>query len=162
MTDLSAAMLSTCGQEAYHGHVLGELEVMDERGDASRVENYVHRRQEGTHTYTACADKDAYMELPLDDAEKGERAKLKRWLNVMRGAARGWKREWRSKFERVGYVMGSSASTIMVNEPTHIRCVVHGDDFAFIGRESLLTWIATSMCDMILRCRDLVDPNLAT
>jgi hypothetical protein len=67
------------------------------------------------HAYAICDDEEAYIELPLEDAEEGKCAKLMRWLYGMRGAARSWEKQWRSKFESVGYIMGKSAPTIMGN-----------------------------------------------
>lgn len=78
----------------------------------------------------------------------------------MRGAAHGWEKEWRSKFESVGYVMGKSAPTIMANESEQIRCVVHGDDFTFIGPEAGLKKIAAKMKEWCeIKMRGIVGPE---
>ena len=57
----------------------------------------------------------------------------------MRSADHGRENEWQSNIESVGACSDTSVATIMVNESDQIRCVVHGDDFTFIGLESGLT-----------------------
>ena len=51
----------------------------------------------------------------------------------MRPAARGWEDDYSQRMEDAGMKRGKAASTTYYNAATGTRCVVHGDDFTFMG-----------------------------
>ena len=58
---------------------------------------------------------------------------MKRWLYGMRPAAAGWEKDCTTRLESVGFRRGMAAPTVVFNEETKVRVVVHGDDFTFAG-----------------------------
>ena len=90
-------------------------------------------------------DEKAYVLPPEGFCRPGMCGKLRRWLNGMRPAASAWKREYATKLEGIGFVRGISASTVFYNAANKLRCVVHGDDFTFLGFEEDLLQVAANM-----------------
>ena len=86
-----------------------------------------------------------YVELPADDAKAGMCARLNRWLYGMRPAASAWEKDYAEKFESVGFSRGVSAPTVFFNPELEVRCVVHGDDFTFLGAEDDLDVVTEHM-----------------
>jgi hypothetical protein len=80
----------------------------------------------------------AYIELPEEAAEAGMCGRLRRWLYGIRPAASAWEKDYAGRLESVGFRRGKAAPTVFFNEGTEVRCVVHGDDFTFLGRASEL------------------------
>jgi hypothetical protein len=71
--------------------------------------------------------------------------RLRRWLYGICPAATAWEHDYSEKFESIGMVRGKSAKTVFYNSETGLRCVVHGDDFTFLGFEEDLQNVATQM-----------------
>ena len=46
-----------------------------------------------------------------------------------------------------GFQRGRAASTIFYHPRTHVRVVVHGDNFTFAAKESQLRKIRSKMCE---------------
>ena len=53
----------------------------------------------------------------------------------MRQAASAWERDYSDKLRALGLKKGSAAPTVFYCELLGVRCVVHGDDFTFIGKQ---------------------------
>ena len=70
----------------------------------------------------------AYVVLP-----SGICWRLRRWLYGMRPAAHAWEADYAAKLESIGFRRGKSAPTVFFNAQSGCRCVVHGDDFTFLG-----------------------------
>ena len=51
----------------------------------------------------------------------------------MRPAASAWEKDFSEKLEEFGLVTGVSAPTAFYCKEKELRCVVHGDDFTFMG-----------------------------
>jgi hypothetical protein len=91
------------------------------------------------------AEESVYVELPPESHRPGKCARLKRWLYGMRPAANAWERDFREKLESIGFVCGVAAPTVFHNYATDVSCVVHGDDFTFLGRDGDLRKIEKTM-----------------
>jgi hypothetical protein len=76
-------------------------------------------------------DGEHFVRLPEEMG--GGCGKLRRWLYGMRPAARGWEDDYSQRMEDAGMKRGKAASTTYYNAATGTRCVVHGDDFTFMG-----------------------------
>ena len=74
-------------------------------------------------------------------------AKLKRWLYGMRSAAPGWEDDYATRLVNDGLQRGRVASTRFYHPETHVRVVVHGDDFTFAAKESALKKMRWRMCE---------------
>ena len=71
--------------------------------------------------------------------KEGQRGRLRRWLYGMRQAASAWERDYCEKLAAMGFGKGIAAPTVFFLKSKGVRCVVHGDDFTFIGkRQDLL------------------------
>ena len=91
-------------------------------------------------------DVDAYVELPVEaNAEKGKIGKLKRWLYGMRPAGHAWEKDYTDNFAKEGLVRGKASAAVFHNKGNGMICVVHGDDFTFLGREKDLNYMKSKM-----------------
>jgi len=86
-------------------------------------------------------DEWAYIELPSGVARKGQCGRLRRWLYGMRQAASAWERDYSDKLAAIGFTKGIAAPTVFYWEERGVRCVAHGDDFTFSGKQSDLLYI---------------------
>jgi hypothetical protein len=80
-------------------------------------------------------DEYAYIKLPGEDAKSGVCGKLRRWLYGMRPAASAWEADFTEKLTQFGLLKGVSVPTAFYDKIRNLRCVVHGDDFTFLGWE---------------------------
>lgn len=87
----------------------------------------------------------AYVSLPEGCCQPGMCARLRRWLYGMRPAANAWERDFTVNLESIGFERGKSAPTAFYNPVNGVRCVVHGDDFTFLGFEEDLQDVARAM-----------------
>ena len=74
-----------------------------------------------------------YVEAPEGTSPPGKCWKLKRWLYGMRPAAHAWEIDYSNHLKGFGMSKGLSAPTVFYCEEKQLRCVVRGDDFAFLG-----------------------------
>ena len=88
---------------------------------------------------------DVYVELPAEANAAVKCGKLRRWLYGMRPAASAWEKHYSEKPESVGFARGKSAPTAFLSAGTLVRCVVHGDDFTFLGFAEELQKVASVM-----------------
>ncbi len=77
----------------------------------------------------------AYVSLPDGCCAPGRCGRLNRWLYGMRPAASAWEKDFTDKLKAMGFKAGKSAPTVVFDEGRGSRCVVHGDDFTFLGWE---------------------------
>lgn len=70
---------------------------------------------------------------------------MRRWLYGMRPAGAAWEDEYSHKLEEMGFRKGRAAPTVFFREEDQVRCVVHGDDFAFSGEREVLEEVAKNM-----------------
>ena len=91
-------------------------------------------------------DVDAYVALPEEaGAPAGQVGKLRNWLYGFRPAGHAWEKDYSDNFEKVGLMRGKASSVLFYNKATGLMCVVHGDDFIFLGEERDLKEIKAKM-----------------
>lgn len=75
------------------------------------------------HLEAGCEREYAYADLPPEDTGRLLR-KLQKWLCDMRGAARGWEKEYAMKMKNAGFVPGKYASTVFKHQTCDLplRC----------------------------------------
>ena len=86
-----------------------------------------------------------YVESPEEAGAPGKCGRLRRWLYGMRPAASAWEKDYTEKLEGIGFARGKSAPTVFYNAVTLTRCVVHGDDFTFLGYDDDLKDVVEAM-----------------
>ena len=59
----------------------------------------------------------------------------------MRQAASAWERDYSDKLTAIGFAKGNAAPTVFYWEEKGVRCVAHGGDFTFSGKQAGLLWI---------------------
>ena len=97
------------------------------------------------HLNGICEQDDVYVQLPEEAGAEGKCGRLRRWLYGMRGAAQGWEDDYVKKLLGVGFKRGRAAATTFFNPTSGVRCVVHGDDFTFLGCEKGLREVQAQM-----------------
>ena len=89
---------------------------------------------------------DAYVALPVEAGEPpGKVGKLRHWLYGFRPAGHAWEKDYSDKLATVGMVKGKASPVLFFNKETGLMCVVHGDDFTFLGEECDLINIKAKM-----------------
>lgn len=73
----------------------------------------------------------------LNGKVKGKCGNLKRWMYGMRPAASAWEQDNFKTLGEFGMAKGVSTPTMFHSVERGIQCVVHGDDFAFLGWQTL-------------------------
>ena len=112
------------------------------------------------HVNGLCAV-DAFIDLPPEAYVEGKCAKLKHWLYGMRPAARAWEDLYAKRLICAGFQQGKSAPTVFTNRDQNIDCVVHGDDFTFLGYEEDLLELIKTMTEWFdIKVRGIVGPEL--
>ena len=86
-----------------------------------------------------------YVSPPEGCCRPGMCWRLRRWLYGMRPAASAWERDYTEKLIGIGFKAGKSAPTVFFHPDKGVRCVVHGDDFTFLGFEEDLDDVAKEM-----------------
>lgn len=99
------------------------------------------------HLNEQCDRDDVFVELPAEAGAPGKCGRLLRWLYGMREAASAWELDYSLKLKGEGFVEGASARTVFYNAETKTRCVVHGDDFTFLGYKSELQKVKAKMAE---------------
>ena len=85
------------------------------------------------HLNGICDKLDVFVELLAEARAPRKCGRLKRWLYGMRPAARAWEVDYSGKLGGAGMQKGSSSPNVFYDSKTKTRCVVHGDDFTFLG-----------------------------
>jgi hypothetical protein len=100
------------------------------------------------------------VELPEEFGLAGYCGKLLRWLYGMRKAAQGWEQHYSMTLVSSGFVQGTSAPTVFYHPVCGTRCVVHGDDFTFMGEELALKKWKVLMSDWYdIKFRGILGPD---
>ena len=76
---------------------------------------------------------EVYVELPSEAGAPGMCGKLRRSLYGMKPAASVWEHACTTWLEAMGFNRGHAAPTVLHNCETAVRCVVHADNFTFLG-----------------------------
>ena len=88
-----------------------------------------------------------YVTLPDGNAEEGKCGKLNRSMYGTRDAAANWEEKYSSHLVAHGFIRGKSSPCTFFHPTRGVRCVVHGDDFTFLGCEEELKWCTQTMKD---------------
>jgi hypothetical protein len=97
------------------------------------------------HLYPKC-ESDVYIELPSEaGVEAGTCGKLVHWLYGFRPAAQAWESHYAGNLESIGFVRGQASPVSFYDPESDISCLVHGDDFTFVGDSSALDVVESKM-----------------
>jgi hypothetical protein len=89
---------------------------------------------------------DVYIELPAEaGAGPGVCGKLEHWLYGFRPAAQAWENHYAANLASQGFARGVASPVLFWNAQCDVSCLVHGDDFVFVGEPSGLDTIEDSM-----------------
>ena len=97
--------------------------------------------------FYAPARRPVYVTLPDEDAEEGMCGRLNRSMYGTRDAAVNWEDKYSSHLESMGFIKGKSSPCTFFHPHKGVRCVVHGDNFTFLGNEDELRWCTQMMKD---------------
>ena len=86
-----------------------------------------------------------FVQLPDEDDLEGHCGRLQVSMYGTRDAAASWEAEYTQGLIEDGFSPSIATPCSFYNEEQDIRCVVHGDDFTFLGTDGALTWIQKSM-----------------
>jgi hypothetical protein len=97
------------------------------------------------HLYPLCTQ-DVYIELPEEaGAPPGTCGKLVHWLYGFRPAAQAWESHYAENLSNEGFIRGSASPVSFWNPLRDVSCLVHGDDFTFVGRSEDLDAVESKM-----------------
>jgi hypothetical protein len=93
----------------------------------------------------AKVDRLIYVNLPPEVRKPGMCARLRRCLYGTRDAPARWEKFLAAELAKMGFVQGLSSPCCFYHPQMELRCVVHGDDFMFVGLAAALTWAEAAM-----------------
>jgi hypothetical protein len=97
------------------------------------------------HLYPEC-EADVYIELPLEaGAKPGVCGKLVHWLYGFRPAAQAWESHYSGNLESIGFERGKASPVSFFDPASDVSCLVHGDDFTFVGERGALEVVEKAM-----------------
>jgi hypothetical protein len=82
-----------------------------------------------------------YVDLPAEDGEPGMCGVLNSCMYGTRDAACRWEETYTQRLVDLGFVQGRASPCCFSHGARDIQCVVHGDDFTFLGEDNDLDWI---------------------
>ena len=71
--------------------------------------------------------------------------KLLKSMYGTKDAAHNWELRYSSFLQSVGFTPGISSPCIFYNDKFQCQCVVHGDDFTFVGSDAALDFVSEAM-----------------
>jgi hypothetical protein len=95
--------------------------------------------------FNADATRLTYVDLPPEDAEPGMCGRLNKCMYGTRDAAKRWERTYTDDLVNLGFKQGRASPCCFVHQTRQVKCVVHGDDFTFLGTDSDLDWIQNAI-----------------
>jgi hypothetical protein len=97
------------------------------------------------HLYPKC-EGEVFIELPPEaGAGPGVCGQLVHWLYGFRPAAQAWENHYAKNLENIGFVRGRASPVSFMNADSDVSCLVHGDDFTFVGERAALEWVEKKM-----------------
>lgn len=92
--------------------------------------------------FYAPANRNVYIQLPMDDAEEGMCGKSREAMYGTRDASLIWEEEYVRFMESVGFTeaIRLSSPSLFYLSGKDMRAVVYGDDFIILGAEHKLDW----------------------
>ena len=91
------------------------------------------------------SDRLVYVNLPPEARKAGMCARLRRCLYGTRDAPARWEAFLSAELRKMGFVQGLASPCCFYHREYDLRCVVHGDDFMFVGVAASLAWIEAEM-----------------
>ena len=86
--------------------------------------------------------------------------RLNRSMYGTRDAAANWEDKYSSHLVSLGFMRGKSSPCTFFHPERGVRCVVHGDDFTFLGNEENLKWCTQVMTEEYeVKVRGLLGPD---
>jgi hypothetical protein len=98
----------------------------------------------------ALTDRDIFVQLPPEIREPGFCGRLRRCLYGTRDASARWEAFLASELKKHGFVQGVASACCFHHSSRDLRCMVHGDDFVFVGPDSDLAWAEKVMAESFL------------
>ena len=94
------------------------------------------------HLVPVC-NEDVFIELPEEAGVlPNQCGKLDHWLYGCRKAGQAWEDHYSQVLFDAGFERGVASPVVFWHERRSMWCVVHGDDFSFLGYDSDLDFIA--------------------
>ena len=95
--------------------------------------------------FYAKAKRPVFIQLPEEDALDDHCGKLERSMCGTRGAASNWEAEYTQGLVDDGCLPGVASPCAFHHPSRDVKCVVHGDDFTFLGTVSALNEVDEAM-----------------
>jgi hypothetical protein len=97
------------------------------------------------HLYPLC-ESEVFIELPPEaGAKPGTCGQLVHWLYGFRPAAQAWESHYSKNLENIGFVRGRASPVSFYDPAADVSCLVHGDDFTFVGERAALDSVEGKM-----------------
>ena len=96
------------------------------------------------HLHAMC-EREVYVQLPPEVAAPGMCARLRRCLYGTRDAPARWEAFAAEQLEEMGFSRGHASSCAFWHAARGVACMVHGDDFVFLGRDKQLDEVKAEM-----------------
>jgi hypothetical protein len=93
----------------------------------------------------APAERLVYVDLPPEAKRPGMCARLRRCLYGTRDAPARWEAFLAGELEKMGFHRGKASPCCFRHDSRDLRCIVHGDDFVFVGGDADLEWVQQEM-----------------
>ena len=93
----------------------------------------------------AMAGREVYVDLPPEQRVPGMCARLNRCFYGTRDAPARWEAFLAEQLTLMGFTRGKASTCCYQHTARDLRCIVHGDDFVFIGAEHELCWVQGRM-----------------
>ena len=91
--------------------------------------------------FHAPVTRDVYVQLPDEDGGAGQCGKLNMSMYGTRDAASNWEAAYTDFHASSGFTPGISSPCAFYHQARDIHCVIHGDDFTYLGRDEDLDWL---------------------
>ena len=139
---LVAQEVSTYKEDAFFAatpplEALGLVLIHVATGTDSRKIMILDAEKAHLHAY---AEREMFVELPLERRRPGSCGRLVRSLYGTRDAPSLWEKFAASQLDGLGFIRGLASSWVLWHASRDLVAVVHGDDFVFTGVDADLAW----------------------
>jgi hypothetical protein len=93
----------------------------------------------------ATTERELFVDLPPEIRRPGFCGRLKRCLYGTRDASARWEAFLAAELKKNGFIQGVASACCFHHPQRDLRCMVHGDDFVFVGPDVDLTWVEKIM-----------------
>ena len=97
--------------------------------------------------FYAPARRPVFVKLPDEDDSPGMCGRLNVSMYGTRDAAANWEDQYANHLIANGFIQGKSSPCVFHHPTRKVRCVVHGDDFTFLGCDTELDFCTKMMQD---------------